>query len=237
MICGSASIALPTSKNVPFTCAASRIRMIGNVAVRLGPSSKVSATSLPVRRAVRDAAAEPVRARRLGADVGREADDRDERARCADRAVPARRGAARPRPARAGRPAGRRPRRRTRRGSPRSRGRSAGEQPRGDRAVSADEQRRIAANRRPRAATRRATITTRRRAVASRTPGDHDRDDRRECERGATIAGGEPAAPGEPERSGREPTVRRVERARRARFRQAGRMAEVIAFGSACSRR
>ena len=63
VICGSASIALPTSKNVPFTCAASRMRMIGSVAVRFGPSSKVSATSPRAVGPVRDAAAEPVRRR------------------------------------------------------------------------------------------------------------------------------------------------------------------------------
>ena len=119
MICGSASIALPTSKNVPFTCAASRIRMIGNVAVRLGPSSNVSATSrasvgpwvMPPPNQC-DARASPRR---------RTAANPTTATRSTEPTMPsAGRGAVGRARRRGGRPAGRRPRRRTRRGWPRS---------------------------------------------------------------------------------------------------------------------
>ena len=53
--------------------------MIGNVAVRLGPSSKVSATVASCGRSVRDAAAEPVRRSGVSAPTySGEPDDRDE---------------------------------------------------------------------------------------------------------------------------------------------------------------
>ena len=72
-------MALPTSKNVPFTRAASRIFMIGSVADRFGPSSNVERDLVRTSAgAVRDAAAEPVRARSLRAHVRREADHREE---------------------------------------------------------------------------------------------------------------------------------------------------------------